>query len=217
MGIDFKRDELMSYYGKMECNAFTITDISNRDQGWALFIEASIFDHSCRPNAIYVFDGIRIMVRAIKDIDLSKEEVLISYVDARNLREVRKSHLKDLYYFDCNCEVCNSDIDESDLEAIKKLNLAFEELDDDEVAKRIDLTTEYITKYEKSIGNYYPEITGRLYCVIKALIRNPRLVRDEIDIETLVSKLQEYFMKTHGLEHSLHREVLQMVISQLVD
>lgn len=83
-------------------------DLNRKHVGNGLFIEASCFDHSCRPNAERRFIGTKIQVFALDTIDTSKEEVLISYlVDSHTKLEARQKTLKDNFNFDCNCVRCD--------------------------------------------------------------------------------------------------------------
>ena len=54
-------------------NSFNYTNESNERLGTALYLGASMLDHSCLPNAAYSFRGGRIAVRALENIDLGKD------------------------------------------------------------------------------------------------------------------------------------------------
>ena len=102
------RDELFMIYCKLLINSFGIDgdeDISSR-VGKGLYLEASVFDHSCWPNAVWVFSGKTLCIRAITDIE-KFEDVRINYTWAVNIpREMRRSVLKRVWYFDCHCSEC---------------------------------------------------------------------------------------------------------------
>ena len=55
-------------FGKVKCNAYTIQDDSLLRCGVGVYLNASAFDHSCQPNACQVFEGPRIFIRAMEDI-----------------------------------------------------------------------------------------------------------------------------------------------------
>ena len=54
-------------------NSFNYTNESNQRLGTALYLGASMLDHSCLPNAAFSFRKGRISVRALENIDLGKD------------------------------------------------------------------------------------------------------------------------------------------------
>jgi len=90
--------------------------------GAALFLDASRFNHSCRPNALCCFEtttttrrsgqantGTAVVLRvvALRPI-FPGEEVTITYTDILSSRDAKARHLK----FVCHCEFCASDSQE---------------------------------------------------------------------------------------------------------
>ena len=55
-------------YGRILINSFNIMNAENLPIGIGLYLEGSVFDHSCDPNATVVFDGKRIIVRTIRSV-----------------------------------------------------------------------------------------------------------------------------------------------------
>lgn len=66
---------------------------------------ASRVNHSCVPNCVVVFDGPRLVIRALEAVKAG-EEITISYVDEHNTYGVRHVELKDRFHFDCSCPKC---------------------------------------------------------------------------------------------------------------
>lgn len=60
--------ELMGIYGRVCVNSFNILDTEMNSIGTAIYLAPSIMDHSCKPNAVAVFEGITIVVRVLEDI-----------------------------------------------------------------------------------------------------------------------------------------------------
>ncbi|CAN8019156.1 unnamed protein product, partial [Ixodes persulcatus] len=99
-------------------NRFCITDDELKPVGQGLYIgqklyltgvhnRASIFDHSCDPDAAFVFDGTRLTVRAVRDLSVgSVREIYICYVDKLQMTLDRIEALQNQYYFSCNCSLC---------------------------------------------------------------------------------------------------------------
>lgn len=102
--------EFVGIYGRMVVNGFSILDGEMTTLGTGIYLGASTLDHSCSPNAVAIFSGTTISIRALKNIqqyDWSK--VRISYVDSLRMKEERRKELWDTYYFECDCERCTNE------------------------------------------------------------------------------------------------------------
>lgn len=88
-------------------NAFTIQDYLFNYEGIAigLYHPANFINHSCRPNAVQLFDGKTLRIIALQDI-AQDEEVFISYLDELNDQPTRNKMLRETYLFDCGCFHC---------------------------------------------------------------------------------------------------------------
>ncbi|XP_015512284.1 histone-lysine N-methyltransferase SMYD3 isoform X1 [Neodiprion lecontei] len=101
--------ELMGIYGRLCVNSFNILDSEMNSIGTGVYLGPSVMDHSCKPNAVAVFEGTTITIRALEDIPrLDWSEIRISYIDLLNSTEERQTELQAGYYFRCNCERCTS-------------------------------------------------------------------------------------------------------------
>ncbi|XP_012275467.1 histone-lysine N-methyltransferase SMYD3 isoform X2 [Orussus abietinus] len=99
--------ELMGIYGRMCINSFNILDPEMNSIGVGIYLAPSILDHSCAPNAVAVFEGTTIFIRALEDIpQLDWSQVKISYIDVANSTKDRRAELQSSYYFWCNCPKC---------------------------------------------------------------------------------------------------------------
>ena len=58
-------------YGRILINSFNIMNAESLPIGIGLYLEGSVFDHSCEPNATVVFDGKKLIVRAIRCVLIS--------------------------------------------------------------------------------------------------------------------------------------------------
>jgi SET and MYND domain-containing protein len=113
-GIEYSTEELFKLYGQLLINIYSIVihdmTYENIKSGFGLFICSSIFDHSCSPNACIVSSGLNLQIRAIKEI-AKNEEIFIHYIPLNMNKTERKAKLKSQYYFECNCNKCESDED----------------------------------------------------------------------------------------------------------
>lgn len=87
------------------CNSSRLVTATFDPLGLALDPRSAAINHSCEPNAVVVFDGPKLSVRALKALK-ADEEVLISYVDSSAPCGVRQAELKDQYFFTCECKKC---------------------------------------------------------------------------------------------------------------
>ena len=109
-GVEFDGDLLLDIKEKMNTNSFA-TGSSDSDGYWVrmgsgLYIETSIFDHSCEPNALHSFDGHKTTLTATHEIR-NGEEIMIMYRNAIELPvDQRQKMFKQEYYFECCCRMC---------------------------------------------------------------------------------------------------------------
>jgi hypothetical protein len=98
-------DELVHYLNIFKSNNFSIDDTDMFAIGEGTYPIAALFNHSCRPNAVVMFEGALASIHAIEDIE-QDTEITISYVDAAHSRSFRQNALRVKYFFDCTCERC---------------------------------------------------------------------------------------------------------------
>lgn len=205
--VDVELYETRILFGKIVTNSFSILNHSLNEIGTGLYVEASVFDHSCLPNAAPVFDGTKLQVRALRHI-ADDEPVLINYLDAKLPTSVRRKQLQEQYYFECNCDRCssNNDIDD-ELQRTKVLDETF----DDIISNLKDWKDAYLTGirtlplYEKIYGEFHPDFTVQLMRMVK--VRN--MIDEPLDEKRkpfLMQKLINALKVTHGLHHSLVKE-----------
>ena len=105
--------ELIQYLCRFRCNNFSIHDAQLFTMAEGTFPVGALFNHSCRPNAIVMYEGQVQIVRALEDIEVG-QEVCTSYVDNGVQRQERRLLLKEKYYFDCQCPRCEEEEGETE-------------------------------------------------------------------------------------------------------
>ncbi|KAG0308163.1 hypothetical protein BGZ97_000142 [Linnemannia gamsii] len=100
--------ELMRYLCRFHCNNFSIHDSQLFTMAEGTFPVGALFNHSCRPNAIVMYEGQTQVVRTLEDIAVG-QEVCTSYVDNGVQRAERRQLLRGKYYFDCLCPRCGGE------------------------------------------------------------------------------------------------------------
>ncbi|KAF1807782.1 hypothetical protein V8B55DRAFT_1583730 [Mucor lusitanicus] len=98
-------DQLVHYLNVFKSNNFAINDTDMFAIGEGTYPIAALFNHSCRPNAVVMFEGALASIHAIEDIEPGTE-ITIAYVDAAHSRKYRQKSLQDKYFFQCTCERC---------------------------------------------------------------------------------------------------------------
>ena len=92
------------------CNSSRLVTPTFDPLGLTLDPRTSAINHSCTPNAVVVFDGPKLSVRALDRIR-DGEEIFISYIDSSAPFGVRQAELKDQYFFTCACSKCRLGVD----------------------------------------------------------------------------------------------------------
>ncbi|KAK2588056.1 hypothetical protein KPH14_004123 [Odynerus spinipes] len=99
--------ELMGIYGRICINSFNILDPDMNSIGVGIYLAPSMIDHSCKPNAVAVFEGTTIIIRTLEDFpSFNWSQVKISYIDLLNSTKDRCEELQNSYYFACDCQRC---------------------------------------------------------------------------------------------------------------
>lgn len=104
-GVKVQAESAMMAMCVLMCNSSRLVTPTFDPLGLVLDPQAAMINHSCTPNAVIVFDGPRMSVRALDAIYTGKE-VLISYIDSTAPYGVRQAELQDQYFFTCGCDKC---------------------------------------------------------------------------------------------------------------
>lgn len=103
-------ESLLALAACVNVNAYGVTTPSqpNKSIGFCLLpVAGLLINHSCDPNAHYVFKRGAMEYRALKDI-ASGEEVTVSYVDVIEGTGKRRAILLQSKHFICHCDRCDS-------------------------------------------------------------------------------------------------------------
>ena len=98
--------KLLDLCAQLKNNQFAICDdIQDSTVGSALYLNASLINHSCRPNSFPTFDGITMHVKCLTKIS-KDQEICIAYIDTKNTTDERQKSLFRVYKFKCTCQCC---------------------------------------------------------------------------------------------------------------
>ncbi|KAF3086663.1 hypothetical protein TWF569_008562 [Orbilia oligospora] len=107
--ISFEPEFLRDMYCKLLINSASVVTQTFDPIGLCLAYQSAMFNHSCDPNAVMMFDGRQLSIRSLKEIT-KDTEITISYIDNLASRKERKEELKSRYFFDCSCSLCSSGV-----------------------------------------------------------------------------------------------------------
>ena len=104
-GILPSKSEVLDIFGKIMINSFFIVDENEKFIGKGLYLGASIMDHSCTPNAVWISKGKELIIRCISKEKIENiSDLRISYIpNLYESTERRKELLMEDYYFLCQC------------------------------------------------------------------------------------------------------------------
>lgn len=207
------KDEMLEIYGRILINSFNIMNVENLPIGIGLYLEGSVFDHSCEPNATVVFDGKKLIVRAIKELS-EDETIYISYTSLHHPTAKRRAALREQYYFECGCSRCcdcegdqlqNGERDDDALEAA--FDLALEE---ERFEAAYDIGADILAAYEKFAPQFDPN-TGVMLLKMGKLA----LYLDKFDeCKTHLDKAKKVLLMTHGSDHRVVTDTLESLMQQ---
>ena len=86
-------------------NALNLNTATFDPVGIALDPLACIVNHSCDPNALFVFEGPGFAIRALKPLQKG-DEIFQAYIDYTVPFEQRQKELRNRYHFTCQCSKC---------------------------------------------------------------------------------------------------------------
>lgn len=114
VGVSVELDELLEIYMKCKINCHLVIDHNEPEylsRGRAIYLAASKLDHTCVASEHYtlMFDGRRLVIRAMKDFTLKDpSDLRIHYVPSNLAYNDRRDRILKNYFFLCSCDQCVS-------------------------------------------------------------------------------------------------------------
>ena len=180
--------------------------------GTGVYVEKSIFGHSCAPNGGIIYNGLKMQIRAMKDISTGRA-IYINYDDILQPRKNRQAQLYDQFYITCRCTRCSSkQNDDEEVMKILSLRAKIEQLI--EMSKyglgagpfidMCELHAELLPLLEKIFVHHHPRLTNWYMNSLKTKINANQL--KSLDFEK-VSKALEV---THGSDHPMYKQFVEL-------
>lgn len=207
-GLDATKDELLHLHGQLSINSWAINDsITNEALGIGLYVEVSVFDHSCRPNVAHVFNGTQIQFRAIRSI-AEGEPIFVSYTQLFDPKPSRQEFLFRNYFFECNCDRCKHETQDDQWciqEVSQKIrDAASPPINHEELNIWLEMK---IAMLKEQCSHYHPEITLALKDMFFTLDYESQDSRSA----EVVNQFLHHAAITHGVHHPLYKAVQQQV------
>ncbi|KAJ5542318.1 hypothetical protein N7535_004738 [Penicillium sp. DV-2018c] len=97
--------KIANYAAILDTNGFNLNTFTYDLIGLYLHPYVALINHSCDYNSIVGFEGEELYLKAMRPIKKG-EQIFIQYIDTTAPRDVRRSELKQRYFFDCQCTKC---------------------------------------------------------------------------------------------------------------
>ncbi|XP_074603929.1 histone-lysine N-methyltransferase SMYD3-like [Brevipalpus obovatus] len=201
LGVPMTKKVFCDIFGKLIINSFAIFDNIGARIGSGVYVATSVYNHSCYPNSTYIFDGLRMQVRAVKEFDSEKEPPTICYLDWKMSREERQARLCRQYYFVCDCYLCGHPSLDRDRELECLQDQFIEYMKEDNLRSAFDWGCKIVEKSRKQYPYPFPALTLILFKLIQIgiMIGDDRTMKIE-------SIFRETYPITHGYDHSITEE-----------
>ncbi|XP_037781822.1 histone-lysine N-methyltransferase SMYD3-like [Penaeus monodon] len=112
--------DFLGIYGRIIVNRFCLLSNTMVSVGSAIYLAASVLDHSCTPTCSFYFSGRNVHIRSLVDVeDFNFERCRISYVDPVSSAISRREELYKKWFFWCDCNLCG-DAERKSLETSMK-------------------------------------------------------------------------------------------------
>lgn len=107
LGLPFDEESIMKVAAILDTNAFDVRSPDHSKRFRAIYVTASMMDHSCKPNTRHIFLGDDFTVAFIATVPIAKGELITTtYTQTLWGTLDRRRQLKQNKWFDCECERC---------------------------------------------------------------------------------------------------------------
>lgn len=118
------------------------------------------FAHSCLPNAIGITNGKKMQIRAIKNIDTTKEKITFDYLDGHMFNGNVQDLLIQIFAVRCECKLCLSNQTDAVRAELTERLIEFETNRRGDPLKVSLICLEVVELAKKAHGEYHHITTG---------------------------------------------------------
>lgn len=210
--IQLNRNKLFECFCRLCINSFTITNCELNEIGSGLYLAESQMDHSCIPNAAPVFNGHRVVIRAIKTIK-SGQPITINYVDMKQSTNIRQKKLVEQYYFTCKCNQCESN-DSIDYERLGHLITKMDDaIDTNNWIEAYEMGIKTMPMFEKIYGDCHPDLTVQMIRMLKLHLQLIPDNNGQIDAEISkeIQQVKQAIERTNLYDDELYKIFVSII------
>ena len=182
--------------------------------GSGLYIEPSVLNHSCQPNAATIYFGTTLVLKAIKPIKRG-EEITICYVDLEMDRIERQKLLKNSFYFECQCIRCESndfEVDYNLFNELKKKMKSESMKETPDWSAISQLSDRWVDISFQIYGRFHPQLTPLLIEILSAKFQNK--AENSNHFNKYLKQLQQIVELIFGSNHSLYKTFEECIKTQ---
>ncbi|XP_061718853.1 SET domain-containing protein SmydA-8 isoform X1 [Cydia pomonella] len=107
LGLDFDEETILKVASIIDTNAFDVRSPDGSKRLRAIYVTASMMNHSCKPNTRHIYLGDDYNMALIATVPISKgEPITATYTQSLWGTLDRRRHLKINKCFDCDCDRC---------------------------------------------------------------------------------------------------------------
>ncbi|XP_022822822.1 protein msta [Spodoptera litura] len=107
LGLPFDEETILKVASIFDTNAFDVRSPDGSTRLRAIYLTASMMDHSCKANTRHIFIGEDYHMAMIATVPISKGELITTtYTQSLWGTLDRRKHLQTSKYFDCECDRC---------------------------------------------------------------------------------------------------------------
>lgn len=203
----FDESTLFLLFCRLVINTLTIHDpIDLKPIGYGLYLEATIYNHSCRPTCHTVFNGIELSIRTI----IASPENLwtINYIDLLENFDVRQKILKENYYFQCQCSRCSTHEPKEDL-LLVKIRAEEEKMDQaintGQFARAFQSSEELVKFYDEILPHYHAYVALNAVKHLKLILYLAETM-SPTRLQLTMNETSEHLRISMGDQHPLTQE-----------
>lgn len=211
--IDIKLDDTMLFilFCQLVINSLTIHDpIDLKPIGYGLYLDATCFNHSCRPNCHAIFNGVELTIRSISDH--VEDQSSINYIDLLDTYEARQHQLHDNYYFNCQCSRC-TDVDPKEVILIEKIRNEEQKMDrfieENNFTKAYQSSERLCADYELILPTYHAYVSLHHVKNLKLALFLAETIDSSI-IEMLMKETCRRLKISMNEHHPLAQQAIQL-------
>ena len=207
----FDEKTLFLLFCRLVINTLTVHEaIDLKPIGYGLYLDASSYNHSCRPTCHTVFNGMYLSIRTISEPTI--DGWTINYIDLLDPYEQRQAQLLENYYFRCQCSRCREQ-NPNELILLEKIRSQEEKMD------RFINENDFQRAYQSSeqLCQYYPEVLPYYHAYLS--LHHVKHLKLELFLaETLANSVLQTTMKatcqrlqiSMGEQHPLTQETVRL-------